>query len=228
MKTLISVLLALSLFGCASTPIQIAGFPDIPEKLYEWGEEYVWSVKRFREGHPIRPKGFVGHGSGVWLDEFTMVTACHVPSYYETMWASQDAGAFNGVYVDMEVNFCDRATDQAVMTITHGRSGLSSPVILGDLPARGERVYIIGFPGDHALTVTTGWFVGKNAGRRALDKDSWGLAANAMGGNSGGAVVVVRNGEIQLVGILVAGFPSGHITEMKDLSYTKNWLNKLQ
>jgi len=183
-----------------------AHFENLPPELYEWGDEYVWSVKRYSEGNPRKPQGFVGHGSGVWLDDTRMVTACHVPSNHKEMWAS--ANGHPEINVEMVVEFCHRWKDQAVMSVVKGEHR-SAPVTFGDLPRRGERVYIIGYPADSPLTVTTGWFVGKTVRTLAADNSEWILYADAMGGNSGGAVVGIREGQTQLIGILVSGYSKG-------------------
>ncbi len=230
MKILAALLLSLTLLGCASAPLPpgwrspapiAPTFADIPEELYTWGDTYVWSVKRYGEGEDRRPVGFMGHGSGVWIDDTLMVTACHVPSMHKEVWASPN-GNDEG-WIDLIVNFCHRLKDQAVLSVVEGYHRVD-PVVFGNLPERGERVYILGYPADSPLTVTTGWFVGKSVMRSAGDDSEWTLAAQAMGGNSGGAVVVIRDNEIQLVGILISGYPTGDIVQMKDLEYTRAWL----
>lgn len=83
---------------------------------------------------------------------------------------------------------------------------------LADYPAMlDEQVWLVGFPANVAQVVTAGTAQGthdvtvwtpygpERLGNRLV------LAAAVIGGNSGGGVFVRRNGEFQLVGILVEG-----------------------
>jgi len=219
-KILLALVLALGITGATAhheTPIQA---------LYEWGDTYVWSVKHLNEDG-TKDTGYMSHGSGVWLDDTTMVTACHVTSGEDVVFATFNE--HDEISVDLAVEFCNQWKDQSVMSVIVGVQRHITPVVFGAIPERGERLYIIGFPADNPITVTTGWFVGKSV--RDVDgyedNESWSMTADAAGGNSGGAVVVIRDGEIQLVGILVSGYSGGNITQMKSLEYTKAWLAKL-
>jgi S1-C subfamily serine protease len=51
------------------------------------------------------------------------------------------------------------------------------------------------------------------------------MTAAAQPGNSGGGVFVYRDGEWQLVGILVAGAQSGTLTFAVDLATIKQYLH---
>lgn len=197
---------------------------ELPPALYEWGDEYVWSVKTYGyKGEKLT--GYQSHGSGVWIDDTTMLTACHVPDWRDKMWAS--ANGHDEINVDMVVEFCDTDVDQSIMSVVAGERHDVAPVTFGTLPERGERVYIIGYPADSPLTVTTGWFIGKAVSSVDPNDEEWTMAAQAMGGNSGGAVVVIRDGDIRLVGILVSGYPNGDIVQMRSLETTQAWLAQL-
>lgn len=221
MKFLTVLLIALGITTAA------AHHETYTQELYEWGDAYVYTVKHYDTAGNKNLSGYQNHGSGVWLDDTTMVTACHVPGWRKEVWAS-----LNGhpeVNVDLVVEFCDQWKDQAVLSVVEGERRDRAPVVFGAIPHRGERVYIIGYPGDNPITVTTGWFVGKSVrdptnGGVFDDDAQWVMTADAMGGNSGGAVVVIREGEIQLVGILVSGYPTGNITQMKSLERAKAWV----
>ena len=189
--------------------------------VYEWGDQYVWSVQGYRyDGE--KASGYQSHGSGVWINDTTMVTACHVPSTKTEMWASAN-GHFE-INVELVVEFCNVGADQSIMSVVAGERHDVAPVTFGALPARGERVYIVGYPADFPLTVTTGWYVGKSVQDSVLGQEAHMLAAQAFGGNSGGAVVVIRDGKVELVGILTAGYPSGDLTMMRTLNYSQGWL----
>lgn len=189
--------------------------------LYKWGDQHVWSVKHFYNDGSKGTGGYQSHGSGVWLNDTTMVTACHVTTGETQVYATLNG--HDEVAVDFAVEFCNKRTDQSVMSVIEGEQRDIAPVVFGAMPRRGERVFIIGYPHDNPLTVTTGWFVGKSV-MGITDNEMWMLAANAAPGNSGGAVVVLRDGEIQLIGILTSGYAGGNITQMRSLEVTKAWL----
>lgn len=213
---LLFLAIALSLSSAAAT------IDDNVDLVYAWGDQYVWSVQRYSYTGE-KSYGYQSHGSGVWVNDTTMITACHVPTPYENeMWASAN-GHFE-INVDMVVEFCHEYKDQAVMSVVAGKQHEIEPVVFGELPKRGERVYVVGYPSEFPLTVTSGWMIGKSVRRTSGDDAAWLLAAQAFGGNSGGAVVVVRNGVVELVGILTNGLSSGDLTIMRDLEHSKAWL----
>lgn len=96
-----------------------------------------------------------------------------------------------------------------------------------------ETVYVIGYPLGLASVMTTGRSQGVMDVRLV---DSWGmphdlgkrlvLTAGVQPGNSGGGVFVLRDGEYQLVGILVemAGRPGGPISFAVPLEDIKDFL----
>jgi S1-C subfamily serine protease len=201
-------------------------------QLYKWGDEHVWITKNYvddkQEIHDGVNDTYVGggHGSGVWIDDTTMVTACHVADEDDELYAFDLEGK-NARFV---VGVCDKDRDFAVLSrISNGAGGHRPEHIqFAPLPPRGTSVYVIGFPADNRLTVTGGHFVGAPRGVYGEDpkEGMYAITSEAYGGNSGGAVVILEDGVVKLIGILTAGYPTGDHTFMRDLSAYIDWLER--
>jgi hypothetical protein len=88
-------------------------------------------------------------------------------------------------------------------------------------PANEKQLIVVGFPYNefiHAQVLTLGRAQGISSDGQLV------MTAAALPGNSGGGVFVRRNGEWQLVGILVAAHPGGTLTLAVDLTAIRRFL----
>jgi hypothetical protein len=88
-----------------------------------------------------------------------------------------------------------------------------------------NKVYVVGFPYGNVVQsqyVTEGYVQGFST--MEGERFTW-LSAPAGPGNSGGAVLMVQDGEVVLVGVLVAGMTMGTVTAAVSYEDIKEFLN---
>lgn len=167
------------------------------------------------------------NGSGVVVRPGLVLTAKHVAEYDGLV--TREKGV-KGVRVALAPETVDLGL------IYYPTQDVQCPCVkLADSEARvDETVYIVGFPLGIAQVATVGHSEGvqehvifhgefgmiQDAGRRLV------LTTPAQPGNSGGGAFVFRNGEFQLVGIVVSvtGTPGGSLTFAIPLADIKQFL----
>ena len=143
----------------------------------------------------VRIDGRFGAGSGFFVAPDKIATNIHVAAHHtalfikslgnQTTWRVEGVAAF------------DVENDLAILKVT----GEGTPVLLGDSDAVkiGEPIIAFGYPGGR-YKVTEGTI------HSVRNSDKWlRMEINTARGNSGGAIL---NGEGQVIGVDVAGYPS--------------------
>ena len=136
-----------------------------------------------------------------------------------------DAVSIGGVKPTVLARGDDSGKNEDFALIAFPQSGFACPCVTlasrdADLD---ETVYVIGFPGMIAQVVTVGASQGvheseRTPGRRLV------TTAPAVGGNSGGGVFVLRDGQYQLVGLLAEGF--AHISFAVPVSDLRKFIER--
>jgi S1-C subfamily serine protease len=168
-----------------------------------------------------------GSGSGVVIRPGLVLTARHV-AIAKGLLITKEGAKGEGVILSEQ-----EKVDLALIRYPLGESPCPCVALADSEAGIDEPVYVIGYPLGIAAMVTLGHSQG------VIDvsvKDMWGnahslgrrlvLTAGVHPGNSGGGVFVYRNGQYQLVGILVEmlGRPGGPLSFAIPLSDIKDFL----
>lgn len=175
----------------AADDVAISSFDRIPEVVEELQPSVVSVVL------------LGGEGSGVIVDEDTIVTNAHVAGDAREV----EVVLANGRRLEADVEAVDRCTDLAVLSVAG--EDLPGAAFADELPRVGELAIAIGNPLGFEQTVTAGIVSGlhrqiPSAGRTPALIDLIQTDAPISPGNSGGALVNERG---EVIGINVAYIP---------------------
>lgn len=160
---------------------------DIPLRVVNFAETNVWKVK-----HEIMG---ISHGSGFWVNDTTMITACHVVNGQDVVFAT-NWDRTKGTPLDVLI--CNYKKDWALLKINVNDApidGVLEPIV-SHVPKPGTSVITIGYPGDAPLYMTWGHYQRKKNGLHYY-------TAPTVGGNSGGPLVTYdpHTDELRIIGI---------------------------
>ena len=82
---------------------------NISKEIVDWSEQYVWKIDH-------RGDFQNGHGTGFFVNEKTMITACHVAlnARDKMMYGRNHDYSNGGVF---EILYCNQDTDTAIMRV---------------------------------------------------------------------------------------------------------------
>ena len=179
---------------------------------------YAESVGSIVSIHVDKPRYEGFSGSGVVIGKNVVATNCHVIEAHTAIRVKQaaDAEAQEGFFMDAHYAFGDEEGDVCLLFV----AGLSAPpappiVKLGaaDALERGQRVYAIGAPAEHELSITGGivsqlrdWPFDAGIVAPQIQTDT-----DILGGSSGGGLF---NEDGELVGITTSTNISEDKTEL--------------
>lgn len=178
------ILLCLLLAGCATT----SGYARIPDQVTEWLESNSWRVETSYSG-----------GSGFWVDG-RFLTACHIVS---TTPVAYIHNIDRSRLTLTKVESCDLSLDIAIL------KPIDSPnnTMEGFKPLPIKLAVETPRPG--TLIYSAGWHMGGPFGYtygvlNSLSKDGYEAEMHMVYGDSGSPVLALRDGRIELIGILLS------------------------
>lgn len=236
MKALQTVLLAalLALTGCTTK------YPlDYDGEAMQWIQTHVWKIT---SGNNT--------GSGFWVDNDTMLTACHVvSSHWQSAEKNPETGVLEwtdhyriaetvnvrddwGMYIEnLDVLYCDFEQDIAILKRQEIRSEFAVDplsVYTGWTPV-GKRLYAGGYPVGMSLTLTQGYWQGP------VQIPSWNtyhrVSTLTIFGDSGSPLLAYIDGSLQIVGIrqavrVIEQGAQNHLTFATDGALIQDHINK--
>lgn len=167
---------------------------DIPEEIVSWAQNNVWKITHLKT---------LGSGSGFWIDDHTMITACHV---VKTAKVVMGRDAFNKHSVELSVRSCDEEKDIAILDLYNARE----PVVIHHSKVKlwtkgvkqGKVLYGPGYPLGERLTITWG-HQQLSVTIPETDIVVNNVTTTTIMGDSGSPVLLYRNGVVYVVGIRI-------------------------
>ena len=184
--------LTLLIYGCIALPTTPTT-GDIPPQIIEWSHTNVWKVLT----------GSGGHGSGFWINNRQLITACHVvDELLEGIVISN-----TGKTEKFTVKTCDPILDIAILErdFSEYSEFRANPTLISwILPKEGTRVYGAGYPLWLPLTINDGHFGGLVTTPWSEDERLYSNSVPIYDGDSGSPLLSIRNGKIYIEGVRVA------------------------
>lgn len=206
-KSCLVAVLSVFLLGSSLSP---ANAGDIPQNVVDWSRNNVMLVD------PNMAKMF---GSGFWIDNETMISACHVITLPLETWENDPVSGRIvkviekeraewvmvsnddlSVMLEMEVVYCNDDNDIAIfkrkwLDTDSEFTAFDTP---GAVAKFGQEVWCSGFGLSIGNYITVGHFQGPV---RAYDTDEEFVTCPSTYGDSGSPAFVVVDGQVQWIGI---------------------------
>jgi len=185
LKNLFILALILPILSCDTSPSNY----DIPLPVVTWIQSNVWKVNR-EDG--------AGTGSGFWISDTQMITACHVAEGHKYIQVEDNLKQYDLV---LYVTVCDKEADLALLTY-RGRSAFKPmKTIISDEDYRqGITTWGGGYSRGETLIITFGHLQLKD-----LEPSIGRLTTTPTEkGASGSPLIVFEDGKIIVVGVRVA------------------------
>ena len=157
---------------------------NLPSQILQWSNDHVYKLQTS-----------AGVGSGFFISNTTLVTACHVVEGQER------ARVFNHAnFYIMTVDKCDTDLDIAILSREVDKESTWEATINTKPPEQGLSVYGAGYPLGYPLYISQG-----HVQNNYLDKGVFFLSANTISGDSGSPVLSIdEKGKIQIEGVRIA------------------------
>ena len=200
--------LTLLIAGCATLP-PTPTTGDIPPQIVAWAHQNVWKVNR--------PPG--GHGSGFWINDTQLITACHVVNGLES--ATVTSADFKDTIINVNVLSCDVDKDIAILErdfTLWGEFETDPTYIAYNSVKEGHTVYGAGYPLWWPLTINKGHYGVEMTSSLGFIRYS--NSVPTMMGDSGSPLLSLRKGRVYIEGVRlsVAGiqerFSNVYVTHM--------------
>ncbi len=152
--------------------------------------------------HVTLPNGRTGGGAGVFIADNKVATAAHIFTMINQDKAKVELR--DGTIRESTSVYIDEATDVAIITVDIEEMAIAHP---GRCPKLGEDVYSIGTPFNLQFKFTLAKGIVSHPGRDIFENvDLVQVDSYGAGGCSGGPAY---NSDGELVGIMLAGMPTG-------------------
>jgi hypothetical protein len=162
---------------------------DIPDQVIEWSNEHVYRLETESD-----------IGTGFWVDNTHMVTACHV-STSNNMLAKNRSNTHTTL---MKEIFCDSESDLAILKCVDCVDFVISPVELEAQPLeQGSLVYGSGYALASDLWISVGRW-------QYAVPEGYLVDINTTVGDSGSPVLRIKSGNINVVGVRTASARVGN------------------
>jgi len=192
-KWLTSLVLGLTLLisGCTTLPTAPTT-GDIPLQIVVWSEQNVWKILKQR-----------GHGSGFWINNRQLITACHVVDDILEVAAIGTGGDI----VMFKVKTCNKNLDIAILERDFNKYSEfrthSTPISWVE-PSLGARVFGAGYPLWFNLTINDGHYGGAVIIPWNRGLTMYSNSVPTIDGDSGSPLLSIRQGRVYIEGVRLA------------------------
>jgi len=173
------------ILGCATAPSNY----DIPIPIVTWVQSNVWKINREDGG---------GTGSGFWISNTQMITACHVATDHKSIQVEDRLKQYDLV---LEVTACDEESDLALLTFTGSSEFKPMETIISIEDYRqGTATWGGGYSKSETLIITFGHLQSEDV-KPSIGKLTTTPTAK---GASGSPLLALKDGKVVVIGVRVA------------------------